>query len=109
MDLPQLIRKSIKAGEDMPATKYDHTIYEIEGDISELGNIQDHELNLEENKIQIICKFTEEKCSLCHLEIERNEKIVVTRGYKFHAECANYYSHINCKCCNDCSNAIVIN
>jgi DNA repair exonuclease SbcCD nuclease subunit len=44
MDLPQLIRKSIKAGEDMPATKYDHTIYEIEGDISELGNIQDHEL-----------------------------------------------------------------
>ena len=44
LDLPQLIRKSIKAGEDMPATKYDHTIYEIEGDISELGSIQDNEL-----------------------------------------------------------------
>ena len=28
----------------MPATKYDHTIYEIEGDISELGSIQDNEL-----------------------------------------------------------------
>lgn len=70
---------------------------------------EDLELNLKDNKIQIICKFTEEKCSLCHLEIEKNEKIIVNKGYKFHEECANYYSHINCKCCHDCSNAIVIN
>lgn len=44
LNLPQLIRKTIKAGEPMPATNYHHTIYEIEGDISELGNIEDHDL-----------------------------------------------------------------
>lgn len=43
-NLPQLIRKNIKAGDPMPATDYHHTIYEIEGDISELGTIQDNEL-----------------------------------------------------------------
>lgn len=44
LDLPQLIRKSVKAGEEMPATEYHHTIYEVEGDISELSNVEDHEL-----------------------------------------------------------------
>lgn len=44
LDLPQLIRKTIKVGEPMPPTPYDHTIYEIEGDISELGSLQDNEL-----------------------------------------------------------------
>lgn len=44
LDLPQLIRKTIKAGDPMPSTDYDHTIYEIEGDISELGSLQDNEL-----------------------------------------------------------------
>ena len=42
--LPQLIRKTIKAGEEMPATDYDHTIYEIEGDMAELGSMQDSDL-----------------------------------------------------------------
>ena len=31
--LPQLIRKTIKNAEDMIPTDYNHTIYEIEGDI----------------------------------------------------------------------------
>lgn len=44
LDLPQLIRKTIEAGEAMPATEYHHTIYEITGDISELGVIEDSEL-----------------------------------------------------------------
>ncbi len=44
LELPQLIRKTIKVGEEMPATDYDHTIYEIEGDMSELGTMQDSEL-----------------------------------------------------------------
>ena len=44
LGLPQLIRKTIQAGEAMPATSPDHTIYEIEGDMSELGNIEDSEL-----------------------------------------------------------------
>lgn len=42
--LPQLIRKTIKAGEEMIATDYHHTIYEIEGDMAELGAMQDSEL-----------------------------------------------------------------
>jgi Calcineurin-like phosphoesterase len=44
LKLPQLIRKTIKAGEPMPATDFDHTIYEVEGDLSSLSAMQDHEL-----------------------------------------------------------------
>jgi hypothetical protein len=44
LKLPQLIRKTIRAGEDMPATEYHHTIYEVEGDMSELANMEDNEL-----------------------------------------------------------------
>lgn len=42
--LPQLIRKTVKAGEDMPATTYHHTIYEVEGDLAELGAMADSDL-----------------------------------------------------------------
>lgn len=44
LSLPQLIRKSIKAGDIMPRTDYDHTIYEIEGNLSELASIEDSDL-----------------------------------------------------------------
>lgn len=44
LKLPQLIRKTIQAGEPMLATEYDHTIYEVEGDMSELANMEDSEL-----------------------------------------------------------------
>lgn len=44
LDMPQLLRKTIKAGEPMPATEYHHTIYEVEGDISELAGIEDSDL-----------------------------------------------------------------
>lgn len=44
LKLPQLIRKTIKAGEEMVATDYHHTIYEIEGDMSELGALLDSDL-----------------------------------------------------------------
>lgn len=44
LQLPQLIRKTIKAGDSMPATSYDHTIYEVEGDLSELGQVKNTEL-----------------------------------------------------------------
>ena len=44
LELPQLIRKTIKAGEPTPQTEYHHTIYEVEGDISELGIVEDNEL-----------------------------------------------------------------
>lgn len=44
IDLPQLIRKAIKAGEAMPPTDFHHTIYEVEGDMSELSGMEDTEL-----------------------------------------------------------------
>lgn len=44
LKLPQLIRKTIKAGEEMLATDYHHTIYEIEGDMAELGAMADSDL-----------------------------------------------------------------
>jgi hypothetical protein len=44
LDLPQLIRKTIKAGDPMPATDYHHTIYEVEGDMAELSGMVGHEL-----------------------------------------------------------------
>lgn len=44
LGLPQLIRKTISAGEDMPPTDYDHTIYQVEGDLSELLNVESNTL-----------------------------------------------------------------
>lgn len=44
LGLPQLIRKTIQAGESMPATFPDHTIYEVEGDMSELSGLEDSDL-----------------------------------------------------------------
>tara|TARA_Y100000389_G_scaffold44911_1_gene39643 strand:+ start:8377 stop:9336 length:960 start_codon:yes stop_codon:yes gene_type:complete len=43
-DLPQLIRKTVNSTEEMIPTEYDHTIYEIEGDIQELADIKNSEL-----------------------------------------------------------------
>lgn len=44
LEVPQLLRKTIKAGAPMPATDYHHTIYEVEGDMSELSNMENSEL-----------------------------------------------------------------
>lgn len=44
LELPQLIRKTIKAGEPMVPTTYHHTIFEVEGDMAELGAMADSEL-----------------------------------------------------------------
>jgi DNA repair exonuclease SbcCD nuclease subunit len=44
LKLPQLIRKTIAAGEPMPATTYHHTIYEVTGDMEDLGKVDNVEL-----------------------------------------------------------------
>lgn len=44
LKLPQLIRQTIKAGDPMPATPYHHTVYEVEGDLAELGSAADSPL-----------------------------------------------------------------
>lgn len=44
LEVPQLIRKTVKAGESMPKTDYHHTIYEVTGDMSELGQVENSDL-----------------------------------------------------------------
>ena len=44
LDVPQLIRKTAKVGDELVKDEYHHVIYEVEGDISELASIQDSEL-----------------------------------------------------------------
>ena len=43
-DLPQLLRKTISSEEEMVATDYHHTIYEIEGDVADLATVKNSEL-----------------------------------------------------------------
>jgi len=42
--LPQLIRKTVSSESDMAATDFDHTIYEVEGDIHDLATVRNSEL-----------------------------------------------------------------
>ena len=43
-DLPQLLRKTVASPEKMVPTDYDHTIYEIEGDMQDLADVKNSEL-----------------------------------------------------------------
>lgn len=38
-EVPQLIRKTVKAGDPTPATDYHHTVYEVEGSLEELASL----------------------------------------------------------------------
>ena len=43
-DLPQLIRKTVTAADEMIQTDWHHTIYEVEGDVSDLSGVKNSEL-----------------------------------------------------------------
>jgi len=43
-DLPQLLRRTVSNPDDMIASEFHHTIYEIEGDVADLANIKNSEL-----------------------------------------------------------------
>lgn len=43
-ELPQLLRRTVDSAAEMIPTDYDHTIYEIEGDIQELAAIENSDL-----------------------------------------------------------------
>jgi hypothetical protein len=43
-DLPQLIRETVTSPDDMVPTDFDHTIYEIEGDLQSLSTVANTEL-----------------------------------------------------------------
>jgi len=44
LELPQLLRYTIKDEKDIKAGDYDHIIYELEGDLTELASVQSNEL-----------------------------------------------------------------
>lgn len=44
LDVPQLLKKTVKAGDPMPAGEYHHVMYEVEGDMAELSTVQDSSL-----------------------------------------------------------------
>ena len=44
LELPQLIRKTVGVDDPKPSTDYHHTIYQVEGDMQELGQLEDSEL-----------------------------------------------------------------
>jgi DNA repair exonuclease SbcCD nuclease subunit len=44
LGLPQLLRKTINVGEEMEPTTYDHTIYEVSGDLAELSSVTNNAL-----------------------------------------------------------------
>lgn len=43
-NLPQLIRKTVSSPDEMVPTDFDHTIYELEGDLQELASVSSSEL-----------------------------------------------------------------
>lgn len=43
-NLPQLIRKTVGVNDPKPPTDFDHTIYQVEGDMAELGELEDSDL-----------------------------------------------------------------
>ena len=43
-DLPQLIRKTVTSTDEMVQTEWHHTIYEVEGDVSDLSGVKNSEL-----------------------------------------------------------------
>lgn len=43
-ELPQLLKQTVLAGEPTPQTTYHHTVYEVEGDLHELGQLENSDL-----------------------------------------------------------------
>ena len=44
LNMPQLIRKTVGVQDPKPPTDFDHTIYQVEGDMQELGELEDSDL-----------------------------------------------------------------
>lgn len=44
LQVPQLIRQTVGVNDPKPPTPYHHTIYQVEGDMQELGELEDSEL-----------------------------------------------------------------
>lgn len=51
LKLPQLIRKTVSSVEEIVETEFHHTVYELEGDLDELGKIDTKSLDLLDKKV----------------------------------------------------------
>lgn len=67
LDMPQLLRKTIAAGEPMPQTEYHHTIYEVTGNMADMASTTDTEL-LDK---KIVDKSSEAALILNNMSIEQ--------------------------------------
>ena len=65
-NLPQLLRKTVESEDEMIATDFHHTIYEIEGDVADLANIKNSEL-LDK---KVVKRSTEATLNLKELSME---------------------------------------
>lgn len=66
LELPQLIRKTVSSAKEMIKTDFNHTIYEVEGDMLELADLDmDHDLVDK----KVIKKETEARLRLANLSI----------------------------------------
>jgi hypothetical protein len=52
LDLPQLIRKTVETPEEAIPTDYDHTIYEISGNVMDLANIDTSAEHIDKKVVQ---------------------------------------------------------
>lgn len=67
LDLPQLLRKTVSNTKEMVSTDYHHTIYELEGDMSELSKIDD--------KIELLDKKIIKRKTEASLILDQNMSI----------------------------------
>lgn len=79
LGLPQLLRKTVSKVEDIVETGYDHTIYEVTGNILELSNI-DTTSNIVDKKI--VNKVTESKLNLKDLSLEEELHVYLDKVLK---------------------------
>ena len=70
-DLPQLLRKTVQNPKDMIPSTYNHTIYELEGDIQDLSKVKNSEL-LDKK----IVKRSTEATLLLHKEMTVEEELI---------------------------------
>ena len=70
-DLPQLLRKTVQDPKDMIPSTYNHTIYELEGDIQDLSKVKNSEL-LDKK----VVKRSTEATLLLHKEMSIEEELV---------------------------------
>jgi DNA repair exonuclease SbcCD nuclease subunit len=83
LELPQLIRKTVDKESDIVKTAYDHTIYEITGNILDLSGI-DTSSSLIDKKI--ISKKTDSLLDLSNKSIEEELELYLREVVKLNAE-----------------------